>query len=680
MLMAQTNFSIEGAGFFQNRTLKARLAFLQSLETDQAVELDAALLEDSAFLLLQQLKRKGYLQPAVEATLTLGDTKRTVTWTSPYSIQLDVEAVADTVSYEVMPGVMAYYDEVVVAGVTAINQEDLQRYFVPGGVLFKTKQSKVFTQENLDRRISRVLRTLDAQGYREAQLLSSKVKSDPQTGATSARLKFSQGPRYYVGEVTLVTQRDGTEQVELVEMPAETVLTPDWEQTQRTNYRNLAFEAGYPDASIIMQVSSAEMLVAAEGDVARKEAKVRIEVTWGELVRFKGARFVGDDATRRSLLRRQLNLEKDEPLNLLTASEARRQLMGLGIYKQVDMAVEPRVGASRELVYRLEPSVRQELKLLAGWGSYEQLRAGFKWEHKNPFGRAHRYEVEAKQSFKSSRAKATYSIPQVFGTEMLLYTNIEYSYREEISYERTNRGVAVGTAYATDDGLRLSAEYGFFKEEADRENISDFQSEESATVGSLRLRLSYDGRNDFLAPTSGWTVFSEYEVANQLLGGSVNFQRLEMGGSYHFAVSESSMIHIGLRGGSIFTGENPETNIPFNRRFFNGGENTVRGYREGEASPLDVGGDEIGAETYALFNIEWEQRVFSKLSTVLFFDSVLNARDGFFNGEEPALNTVGVGLRYQTVVGPVRLEYGHNLNPRESDRSGSVHFSIGFPF
>jgi hypothetical protein len=58
----------------------------------------------------------------------------------------------------------------------------------------------------------------------------------------------------------------------------------------------------------------------------------------------------------------------------------------------------------------------------------------------------------------------------------------------------------------------------------------------------------------------------------------------------------------------------------------------------------------------------------------------LNVRDGFFDSEEAALTSVGVGVRYKTVVGPVRLEYGRNLNPRVSDRESSVHLSIGFPF
>jgi outer membrane protein assembly factor BamA len=298
--------------------------------------------------------------------------------------------------------------------------------------------------------------------------------------------------------------------------------------------------------------------------------------------------------------------------------------MGLGIYKQVAVKFEPDSGAERDVVYSLEPGLRQELRLLGGWGSYEQARVGFNWEHRNPFGRAHRYEVDAKQSLKSTRGGVRYSIPQIFGSDVSLYSNAEYNKREEITFDRSNRGVSFGAAYAAVAGLRLSAEYRFFREEADREDGSSFESEENATVASLGLRVSYDQRDNFLAPSSGWSVYSELKIANTWLGGSVDFQKLELGGSYHFPLTESTLMHLGLRGGAIYTAGEREQNIPFNERYFIGGENSVRGYREGQASPLDSDGDQLGAETYALFNLELEQRVYSKFSTILFLPNDLS--------------------------------------------------------
>lgn len=674
-LFAQTNLQVEGMGLLQDRSLKNRLAFLQDLEADQPAELDAVLLEDSAFLLLEQLKRDGYLQPAVEAVLSEPGGTRRARWTSPYAIQLDADAVAEAVIFKLEPGLLAYYNEVTIKGVSAIGAEALQRYFVPGGVLFQTKRAKVFTPENFELRIGRVIQSLEALGYREAQVLEREASHDAQSGAVDVRVELDQGPRHYVGSLTHLIRRDG--QLTQVTIPVEagTLLTRAWEQDQRSKYRNEALVAGYPDAEVVLQRTLA---AGSEGDEV-KTFDLQVIAAWGEPATLAEVRFQGDEATRRATLRRRLDLEAGEPLDRLEVDQARRRLMGLGIYQHVAVDFEPESGPARDVVYSLEPGLRQELKLLGGWGSYEQARVGFNWEHRNPFGRAHRYEVDAKQSLKSTRGEVRYSIPQIFGSNVSLYSNAEYNQREEITFDRSNRGVSFGSAYTTAAGLRLGAEYGFFREEADRADGSSFESEENATVASLGLQVSYDQRDDVLAPASGWSVYGEFKIANTWLGGSVDFNKWEFGGSYHFPISESTLVHMGLRGGVIYAAGKTEQNIPFNERFFLGGENSVRGYREGEASQLDPAGAQIGAEAYSLLNLELEQRVYSKFSAILLLDSVLHARDGF-GGETELLHSLGLGLRYQTVIGPVRVEYGHNLNPREQDPAGSFHLSIGYPF
>jgi outer membrane protein assembly factor BamA len=478
-----------------------------------------------------------------------------------------------------------------------------------------------------------------------------------------------------VGGLTLVEKKNGSETIEAVEVDDGTELTREWEQSLRSEYRNQAYAAGYPDAEISIRREEA-----ATGSKETRVFDVVIVADWGAPVTFGGVRFEGDEDTRRSTLRRQLDLNKGEVLDRLEVAEARRKIMGLGIYQRVDLAFEPPTGEVRDAVYILEPGVRQELSLLVGWGSYEQLRAGFSWAHRNPFGRAHDYELEVKQSLKSSQAELGYFIPQIFGSDVLLYANAEFDDREEIDFQRSSRGVSVGTSYTTEGGLRLTAEYGFFKEDANRDDGTSFKSEEDAIVASLSFSARYDQRDNFLVPGSGWSVFSEFKIAHRWLGGSVDFQKLELGGSCHVPVSESTLLHLGLRGGAIITQSDAEKNIPFNERFFHGGENSVRGYQQGEASPLDPNGDAVGAETYALLNFELEQRVYSKLSLVLFSDTVLHLREGSLGGDGRVLNSVGFGLRYQTVIGPVRLEYGHNVNPRDPDPDGTLHISIGFPF
>ena len=95
---------------------------------------------------------------------------------------------------------------------------------------------------------------------------------------------------------------------------------------------------------------------------------------------------------------------------------------------------------------------------------------------------------------------------------------------------------------------------------------------------------------------------------------------------------------------------------------------------------MDSNGNEVGAEAYVLTNVELEQRVMAELSVVIFYGGVNNSRDGVSGGEHEYLYTVGLGLRYQTVVGPIRLEYGYNPDRRDEDTDSTLHLSVGFPF
>jgi outer membrane translocation and assembly module TamA len=120
--------------------------------------------------------------------------------------------------------------------------------------------------------------------------------------------------------------------------------------------------------------------------------------------------------------------------------------------------------------------------------------------------------------------------------------------------------------------------------------------------------------------------------------------------------------------------------LPVNKRFFPGGDNSIRGYREGQAVPLAPDGKYIGAKTYLLANVELEQALTPKWSAVIFGDALGEAARLADYPFSEKLYSVGLGVRYQTLIGPLRMEYGRNINPRPIDPRGTLLFSVGFPF
>jgi outer membrane translocation and assembly module TamA len=214
----------------------------------------------------------------------------------------------------------------------------------------------------------------------------------------------------------------------------------------------------------------------------------------------------------------------------------------------------------------------------------------------------------------------------------------------------------------------------------DNELTTRAVDETDVNVASINFGLSRDHRDSPLRPRHGYRWFGQVEVANQDFGGQVNYERFELGGAYHFALGAWQFIHLGLTHGVLTTFGTTDVTIPVNKRFFPGGDSSIRGYRDGEAAPRGLDERFVGAKTYTLLNLEYEQVLTESWSAVLFVDSLGTAvrlADYPFNEQ---LYSVGIGLRYQTLVGPVRLEYGRNLNRRAGDPSGTLHLSVGFPF
>tara|TARA_R100000027_G_scaffold52103_3_gene40827 strand:+ start:1997 stop:4054 length:2058 start_codon:yes stop_codon:yes gene_type:complete len=677
-VFAQQNIEIRGLGFFSDMRLKNRLSFLQGFSKDDVATLDSALLEDSAFILLEQVKLTGYLRPKVIGRLETASGTESYTWSHPYAVLLPSDFVAEKVLFQIEPGVLYYYDQIEVSGIDVIPEKQVLRYFVPSGALFVRKSDRSFTPGNLNDRIGSLVRQLNSLGYLDARVVSRDVDVDDETGAVHVQLLFDEGPLYEVSTLEVVTYRDGVEIDSASSKLVDTTDTIDWKRDVRQDLTNAAYELGFPDVKISEEITGESAPV--DGVVSRD---YRFAVEQGKQATIGRIVFAGNPDVKDSILRRQTNLQSGELLNFLQVSQGRRKLMALGVFNEVNLRLgEPNAEGERDVIYDLSPGLREQVSLLAGWGSYELARVGVRWQLNNPFHRAHRIDMEAKQSFKATSVRGTYSIPQVFGTDVTAFAQGGYLYREEISFDREVAGISVGgtTNPSFLSGLTTGLNYGFESQRSIRSGNQSFDSRDDAIVASILGQATFDRLDNSMFPTRGYQIALISKTASDYLGGNVDFQKIEAGVAVHHPVTDALIAHAGLRYGGIYSWKSDAENIPFSERFFLGGENSVRGYKNGEAAPIDSSGEIIGGQTFLLANFELEQRVVGNLALVIFYDATTISPNSKVIADGVFLDSVGLGLNYRTIVGPVRLEYGYNLHRRPSDPVGTLLFSFGFPF
>lgn len=666
---------VRGYGFLGNRALMRTLEMIRDPDAPPAF-FTATQIEDAAMLLLAQIQQDGYLQPEVEAEVTTPDEEtRSFVWDESLMTELPRPMRATEVEFRVREGVLYHYESIEFEGLTVIEEEEAREFFVSTGFLIDTKQSRVFTPAGLESGLGSIREILIRRGYQRASVVASQVERDDETGEVRVSVSVTEGPRSIIRHGRAVIMMDGEREERELELQEEQPYSRIWVQDRAQELRAEYYEIGYPDADVETEVVKRE----------RVDERVLIDLVFrvdtGPFVELGELRFEGYEKTRESVLRRRVDLEPGEPLNRVKVDEGRYRISRLGIFEWVDVNIEEVDENTRDVVFTVEEGREIDINLLFGYGSYEMFRFGVEVEQFNLFGRAHRSRLLLAQSLRSSSVNYRYMVPELFGEDIHGFGSVFGLRREEPDFDRREFGSTVGlqTLFYRID-LEAGLRYSFQLLESRAGIPSGPDGLDRAVVGAVDLTLQRDLRDNPIYPESGHNVVTNFEVASDTFGGEVNYQRIEVNASYHRDIGGGRFIHAALHHGILNTFGSVDEEIPINKRFLKGGESTVRGFLEGEASARNDEGELVGSESYVLVNLELEQALTERWSVIAFSDSIGFARrfDEYPYDEE--LYSVGLGIRYKTFIGPLRLEYGRNLNPREEDPSDAIHLSIGFPF
>lgn len=666
---------VDGLGWWQDR--QQRIALDRMLGQERGATLDANAVEDAAFLLLSALQDQGYLKPVIETELTSpSGERRTIRFDARLEATLERPFEAARVSFRIKKGVRYEFAKVEVHGLKALKADSAREYFLGEKALIRRGSTRAYSPAHLRRALEGIENDLHRLGFADATATADQVRINDKSGEVDLVVDVHEGPRWQVRTLTI----EGAPQSE----PQPTVQpfvgqpwSQFWQQDVTAAIREHFLRRGYPDIRVWLTHTTAD-----ERQDGREVAVVA-HVRTGELVRIGEVRFEGEKKTAISVLRRRVKSEAGQPLNVVALDQARFRLSRLGIFDTVDLRYDPSTGPVRNPVFVLREGRELETNLLFGYGSYEQLRGGVELRQYNLFGRAHQTRLLLVQSMKSSRGEYSYTVPELFGESIDGTARVFGLQRQETSFLRQEWGGNVSLS-APVRWIGANASVGYTYQalrSLDNTLETHTADEQQVTAASVDVNLVRDRRDNPLRPHQGYRWFLQAETASHYFGGSVDYQRVELGGSYHTPWGRGRWVHLGFNHGLITTfGGSSDADLPVNKRFFPGGDNSIRGYRVGEAAPRGPTGEFVGAKSYMLANVEVEQALTGKWSLVGFCDALGTAVRLADYPFSERLYSAGLGVRYQTLIGPLRAEYGRNLNPRTGDPAGTLLFSVGFPF
>lgn len=305
------------------------------------------------------------------------------------------------------------------------------------------------------------------------------------------------------------------------------------------------------------------------------------------------------------------------------------------------------------------------------------------WGHRNLFGRAEKLRIEGSVSRIGSTSEyedltyhgaILFEKPGVIGPASTFTSSLSVDQENPDAYRRFSVTGDVGLKYQLTEKQTLSG--GFELEYA---RLTDaFVTNRKTLTASVPLEWVYDGRDDELNPTSGFRLLAHLEPAYEFNQGNA-FVTVRGEASTYRALDEAKRFVLAGRiaGGSILGSD--FTDVPANRRFYSGGGGSVRGYAYQGIGPKDVNGDPIGGLSYMEANAELRIGVTDKIGIVPFIDvGAVSTGSALENSDFQA--GAGVGLRYKTPFGPLRVDVAVPLNPGPGDPDYGIYAGIGQAF
>ncbi|MEM5790224.1 MAG: BamA/TamA family outer membrane protein, partial [Syntrophobacteraceae bacterium] len=331
---------------------------------------------------------------------------------------------------------------------------------------------------------------------------------------------------------------------------------------------------------------------------------------------------------------------------------------------------------------------KQTVRVGLGYGTEDQVRGQLQYEVRNFLGDGRRLQINGKASSIVQLLEGRFIQPYFLDSSGSVILDGGILHEDQESFENRKIYMRPVYEYRWWDGFVTSFGYNF---ETNRlidvdlvlaERLSRDQEHQEHYISSIIAGNLWEEVDSTLNPHKGWRLLQNIEWAANALGSEADYLRLTLEGRGYIPTWSYGVLAARLKWGGIEPVRSSADSIPIFKRLFSGGSDSVRGYPYQRLGPLDVDGNPIGGLGLLEGSLEWRFPIRKPFEGVLFFDfGNISSEINSFSWADTRY-TAGVGLRYLTIVGPLRVDFGYELNPPEQDFFSpyQVHFSIGQAF
>lgn len=367
----------------------------------------------------------------------------------------------------------------------------------------------------------------------------------------------------------------------------------------------------------------------------------------------------------------------------------RSDLSGLNLFSSIKVEVPEQIELSdtnEPLLVPVNIKVKEGKFRFFGFGGDYSTTEGIGlnafWGHRNVFGRGEKLKVtgrlarigENELSRIDQKLNLDFQKPDFLSRKQDLLLNGELVNENTDAFERQAISGSLGISRPLGNTLSFSAGVS-----GEYSSIEDDDSKDDFALFGFPVSLRHDTTRDLLDPKTGFRNEIRVTPYTTAVGPGGDFTRIKLGSRGYYKITESGSVVFAGRAmlGSIVGASTDD--IPADKRYFSGGGGSVRGYEYQNVGPLDNEGDPVGGRSAIEVGAEIRFR-YKDYGLVPFIDG-----GNVFDNEFPKFDQdlqwgVGVGLRYYSKLGPLRLDLAVPLNRRDNDDPLAFYISIGQAF
>lgn len=637
-------------------------------------------IDDASFLMEQAYKKAGFAFATIE---------------------YEFNTSRGEITFRVDEGPRVLISGIVIAGNSFFKTPRLQQYFHTQQNDFSRLEAgggPYYVDAQVKSAMNHISDLYASEGYLDAQIQSLAPAFVEDKSSVSLAFAISEGPRYITKKIVFSGDVLAEAKNELLSLGTSLEGEPYFKRRKliiRSRILDIYGNLGYPDVAVDIDEEAGEKT----GEVVLLAAiRSGVRVTISQIA------ISGNLKTKTAFIENRLQLRLGDYYSHTRKRESFHALYKTGLFSRVELQLQETEAADqRTLAVTVEEALSRELSFEGGWGSYELLRLGFGYRDNNFLGTGRIIRTEGHYSLKGENALVGFTDPWFLGTDIVADLPFSYRRREEPSFTQQDIGATLLLSRKLSQSRLATLGYVFrFTEIRDPDILSPVEiSDTGYNFASLKAQVTWDTRNDPFFPSSGYKYVVSAETADESIGSEINLVRFTAGARYFLPLTP--LLTLGLRytTGLVLPTRNQIT-LPLGERFYNGGENTVRGFRESELGPMDLNSNPVGGMAFNIVNLELRRRFSSNLAMTFFADlgnvspnrsQAEAGKTAFVDGAEIIDTTLkeyfrdfrlalGVGFQYLLPVGPLRLDFAWNPEPRtgHDENSYEIHFSVGMAF